>query len=130
MGLRGENHQWIKKQICVICVAYVEARQLYGLGSLFSNLLSLQGLNPDDQTLKSKYFHLLSHPADPSKGNFLTKMTTNTKINAVHIDDVRISQSYCQVGFLKIPTGNQGLPASSPTHSCITMQLIFSLKVR
>lgn len=69
----------------------METRQLYGLGSLFSNLLSLQGLNPDDETLKSKNFHLLSHPTDSSKGNFLTKMTTNTKINAVHIDDVRTS---------------------------------------
>lgn len=85
------------------------------------NLLSLQGLNPDDQTLKSKYFHLLSHSADPSKGNFLTKKTTDTKINAVHIDDLRTSQSYCQVGFLQIPTGNQGLPASSPTRSCTTL---------
>lgn len=40
----------------------MEARQLYGLGSLFSNLLSLQGLNPDDETLKSKVLSL----AEPS----------------------------------------------------------------
>lgn len=79
-------------------------------------------------TLKSKYFHFLSHPTDPSKGNFLTKTTTDTKINAVHIDDVRTSQSYCHVGFLQILSGKQGLPVSSPTHLCTNSVIHFFFK--